>query len=278
MPKTIVVPLDGSELAERALAVARPLAARVGAGVVVLGCAWAADLAETRAYVDGFVGDGQGVPVEGEVIEDWAPPDAIRHAADARPDSLICMTTHGRGRLRWALVGSVAEQVLRDASAPVLMVGPRGAPCWDESARRVVVCADGSDVGPMSVRAACDWARLLDLELYITSVAHPLDVTAAGASEAVLEPLADIARAEGVPVHVQALRSSYAAGTLVDVAESPPATLMVMAAHGRKGVVRAALGSVTMAVLNVAPCPVLVVPPHLETPEAESGDEHGNES
>jgi nucleotide-binding universal stress UspA family protein len=79
----------------------------------------------------------------------------------------------------------------------------------------------------------------------------------------VLDPLTEIARAEGVTVHVESLRSSYAAGTLVDFAEDPPATLMVMASHARTGVARAALGSVTMGVLNVAPCPVLVVPPRV---------------
>lgn len=262
MLKTVVVPLDGSELAERALAVARPLAARLDADIVVLGCAWKTDLTETRTYVDGFATTSGDVTITSEVIEDWPPPDAILRAAASRPDSLVCMTTHGRGRLRWALVGSVAEHVLREAPAPILMVGPRGEPHWDEPARRIVVAVDGSDVGPMSVRAACDWARLLDLELYLTYVAHPLDIATATAPDTVFDPLVEIARDAGVPVHVQALRSSYAAGTLVDVADAPPATLMVMAAHGRKGVVRATLGSVTMGVLNVAPCPVLVVPPH----------------
>ena len=59
----------------------------------------------------------------------------------------------------------------------------------------------------------------------------------------------------------QLFRSSFIGGALADFAEEPAATLMVMAAHRHRGLARAALGSTTMAVLNVASCPVLVIPP-----------------
>jgi nucleotide-binding universal stress UspA family protein len=261
VPETLIVPLDGSPLAARALDPARPLAARLGAEVVIVGCAWSVNRQRTEEYLEGLAGDAGGVTVTSRLIEDQPPPAAILQAVRERPGSCLCMTTHGRGRLRWALVGSVAEQVIRDSPDPLLLVGPRAGPRWDESARRMVVCVDGSDAGPPTVDAAATWARVLDLELRLVFVSHPLDVPDAVHPETVLGPLAERVRAAGLPVHTEAVRSSYVAGTLVDVAESPPATMLVMAARGRAGIARAALGSVTMGVVNIAPCPVLVVPP-----------------
>lgn len=263
VPKTIVVPLDGSPLAEQAVRIATPLAHRLGANVVLVTSTSDGDAEASRSYLEGVVtlfGDNE---FERVVVADCRAADAIQQTASIRPASMVCMTTHGRGRLRWAVAGSVAEAVIRESSEPLLLVGPRGEPSWSLPTGRIVVCADGSIVGPAATREACEWAKALGLAISIVFVSHPLDVTDAVLPEAVFEPLEEIVRAEGVPVHKDLIRSSFVAGSLTDLADEPETTMLVMAAHRHSSVARVALGSVTMGVLNSASCPVLVIPPAL---------------
>ncbi len=261
VPTRIVVPLDGSTLAETAVRVAEPLARRLGAAVVLLSASPGADVPAARTYVDGVATLFGDTECEQVVLADAGAADAIQQTASARPGSIVCMTTHGRGRLRWAVAGSVAEEVIRESPEPLLLVGPRGGPTWSHPAGRIVVCADGTIAGTTATREACEWARALDLELAIVFVSHPLDVEDAVRPEAVFGSLEKIARDEGVPVQTLSVRSTFVAGALTDLADEPETTMLVMAAHRHSDVARVALGSVTMGVLNSASCPVLVIPP-----------------
>jgi len=72
-----------------------------------------------------FQADQAGLPpgaVRCEVAEGWSVPEEILKAAERERAALIVMATHGRTGLRRALAGSVAEEVLRHARAPVLIV------------------------------------------------------------------------------------------------------------------------------------------------------------
>jgi nucleotide-binding universal stress UspA family protein len=66
---------------------------------------------------------------------------------------------------------------------------------------------------------------------------------------------------EGVSASPVLLRNGYPAGAIVDLAEALPAALVAMTTHTRTGLTRFMVGSVTMGVLNSAPCPVLVTRP-----------------
>jgi nucleotide-binding universal stress UspA family protein len=142
----VLVPLDGSDLAERALDPAVGLARLTGASLHLLrvvdvarldgrGLAGAAleyaypaalldtEATDAGAYVDQVRGRlaarGLENRVEVEVRHGVAPREI---AARARPGDLIVMATHGRGGVaRWFL-GSVAEEVVRRAAVPVLLV------------------------------------------------------------------------------------------------------------------------------------------------------------
>jgi nucleotide-binding universal stress UspA family protein len=269
IPKTIVVPLDGSAFAQRALPVAVPLASRLGADLLLMSTPVEEDPDTVRRYLDAVAAFAANVPVEVCVVPDGDPAGAIGRVASEGPDRMVCMTTHGRGRFRWAALGSIAEAVVRDATRPVLLVGPHGVlPSPDGFTDHVVVCVDGSPSGPAALGPACEWAHALQGDLTLAYVAHPLDVQDAVHPEELLGPLEQRVRAEGIPLHTRIARGSYVVGALLDVAAEPPATLVVMAAHARTGIARVALGSVTMGVVNSALCPVLVVPPDFgATPE-----------
>jgi len=152
MYKDILVPLDGSKLAETVLPhveamvkaykpnsvtflrVVEPLRIPVseGDGVVSVDESRQVEseqLVETKKYLDGVIGGihWAGVTVKGEVL----PPTgniagSITQYADNNKTDLIVITTHGRtGMLRW-FMGSVAEMVARSANQPVLMVRVHG--------------------------------------------------------------------------------------------------------------------------------------------------------
>jgi nucleotide-binding universal stress UspA family protein len=259
--RTIIVPLDGSDLAERALPVATTLAGKVGAGLLLVSAPWDSDRDLVRRYLDTVAGRVGVDDVEVRATEDRRPADSIVAALNEGADRVVCMTTHGRGRFRWSVVGSVAEEVLQHSDGPTVLVGRRSRADAVGSDGPVLVGVDGSPVSAEVVPVACEWAQALGRAVTVAFVSHPLDVEDAVHPDAVVGPAADLVRAAGLPVETKLVRSSFPAGALADLAEDSSAALIAMTTHARSGLSRVTLGSVTMGVLNEAPCPVLAVHP-----------------
>ena len=146
MFKKILIPLDGSELAERALEPAIHIAEKFGGNVILLRVAtpetvlvglagltpqpyevYDADLRrdqeEAEAYLNGIETQWAAakIPIRTEVIS-GTPPEMIVEAAQAAGVDLVVMSTHGRSGLSRLIYGSVAEAVLRGARVPVLLI------------------------------------------------------------------------------------------------------------------------------------------------------------
>jgi nucleotide-binding universal stress UspA family protein len=258
-PRTLVLPLDGSAFAERALPLAAQLAQRLGAGLLLVSARWDPHPDTVREYLDRVATWADVGPVDIFITDDRRPADAIANAAASGPDRIVCMSTHGRGRFRWAVVGSVAEGVLRTQRDPILLVG-RSCLLDLPAGRRMVVCVDGSPVSEQVVGPAGAWAAALGLGVTLAFVGHPLDVEDAQRPGAVLEGPAGKLRRAGVEVEAEFLRSGYPAGAIADLAADLESPVIAMTTHARSGVPRVTLGSVTTAVTNTAPCPVLAVP------------------
>ncbi len=165
------------------------------------------------------------------------------------------------------MLHSVSEQVLRRAPAPVLAVGPRTVvappPRLD-----AIVCCIGEDVAlarPL-LPVVAEWSRLLGCEpalLQVTAsgAAHPQ--SDASADRATLENVTRLARelwAQGVKATWETVPDADPAFGILRFASDLPGAVVVMASHGRTGLRRAALGSVTLDVLARSSQPVLVVP------------------
>ena len=143
----ILVPLDGSELAERALRPAFEMAEKFSSAVVLLrvvgpeevpvvalpgmgGLYYDLQQADDRRAHEEATGYlysqrtqwlGLVQSVQTEVIVGF-PAEAILEVAQAKPIDLIVMSTHGRSGLSRLLYGSVAEGVLHGAQVPVLLI------------------------------------------------------------------------------------------------------------------------------------------------------------
>jgi nucleotide-binding universal stress UspA family protein len=255
--ETIVVPLDGSELAERALPIAARLARPVHGRLVLLACATDHRAAALRTYLSDLASDVTDVPVDTAVIAEHEVADTIVEFAEAH-DAWICMTSHGRGGLRWAVLGSVAERVVAGARQPVLLVGPHCLPDWVPGPGPVLVAHDGSHLGNVLLDAACDWARRLETTLLLTTVIHPLDAEDAERPAALFADPEERIRSRGCTVDHLVVQRHFPAGVLADLAVDRKAPLVVMGSHGRRGLERFLLGSTTMALLDLVPCPVVV--------------------
>jgi nucleotide-binding universal stress UspA family protein len=141
--RTILVPLDGSPLAERALPEAVELARQRGARLLLLRAAEAhvplgADptqaqvrvVQEAEAYLASVKAQlaATGIPDVETSVWYGPPASAIVEAARLRGADLIVMTTHGRSGLGRLILGSVAESVLRGTTTPILLLRVPEAP------------------------------------------------------------------------------------------------------------------------------------------------------
>lgn len=259
----VLVPLDGSPAAERALAPALELVRRTGVPLRVISRTLPGEEESLAGYLAGVADRFAAVTdVETELVEHEAIPEAIREATV--PGSLVCMSSHGRGGVPRALLGSVTEALLRTITEPALVVGPH-VPAGVALAGRIVACIDGSDESHRTIAPAQEWSAALGLPLWLMEVGDPTVMPADWATESDAHEsghLAALADRVGTVAAWDVLHSRDPAGALVEMAASPatPTALLVMATHGRTGWERLRLGSVTTATVHGATVPVLVVP------------------
>jgi nucleotide-binding universal stress UspA family protein len=295
MPRTIVVPLDGSALAERALAYATSLVTgRDGRLVLVRSTAPPAvpsrgaltlsvSPEQARADLDAVAERlrAQGFGVVTRLSPDTAAPAILAAAAAERAD-LIVMATHGRGGLRRWLQGSVADTVLQQARVPVLLVPAAAARRWPpESALRVVVPLDGSALAETALDQLDgligDHPAVIFLVGVIETAPGMLrngpDVADVDAAPLVGEAHGYLGRAaERLARPHRRVQTAVLLGdpavAIVGLAREHAAHLIIMATHGRGGLSRFLLGSVATVVLERTSTPLLLVRPAVALADA----------
>lgn len=261
MVQRLIVPLDGSEHATRALAVALELRRRTDARVVVVRSAHPADLDAARSETDAQLRaaglDDPGHEVEVVVDVDRGAVGAIATVAGGEPGTLVCMSTHGRGGIGRAVLGSVAEEALVDAAVPFALIGPHHrAGALDGP---VVLAIDGSLRSEVVAPLAAEWSTRLGAPLWVVSVIDPRDAAAARAALGgdhvdegahVHRVAAHLADELGRDVDWEVLHDDDPASALVRFADERGARIVVMATHGRTGLARVTMGSVTARVVH----------------------------
>ncbi len=265
--RRVVVPLDGSSVAAAAIAPAGKIADALEATLVLMTAEpmilWHEQLNQARAYLAEQATQTGYSPVETLIVEDEARQQAIADQARAA-DSVVCIATHGRGGVGQAVLGSTAEAVVRASTRPIVLVGPRVNQDPPEVRNgNLVVAIDGSDASKVILPAAADWAHALGMRPWAVEVFAPPtgtaaepDPTAEGA--AVHHAAAVLGDQDGRGAQWEVLHGSDPAEVLVDFVNRLPAAFVAMGTHGRTGLARVALGSVTMRVVRDSTCPVLV--------------------
>jgi nucleotide-binding universal stress UspA family protein len=290
MLSTILVPLDGSPLAEQALPYAQALARRAGSKIVLVRAAQTTTLLDVDA-ADAQVGvishaehdlnavaarlGAEGIAAEAHVSYD-APAPAILDLARRQQAGLIVMSTHGRSGLGRMVYGSVADDVLRHAEVPVLLVPATVDHPWPaDRPLTILVPLDGSALAEEALSSAEIVAGLLGARLRLLRVVEPPTYPLYGDGYVYIpfDQDAEIADARAyVDGHAERLA---AAGTEVEseVAVGAPSTVVAriagehrvdviaMATHGRGGLARLVLGSVATGTLQRAHAPLLLTRP-----------------
>jgi nucleotide-binding universal stress UspA family protein len=290
MLATIVVPLDGSDFAARAIPYATTLARSADAQLILArvlphrspGSAideLAGIQANMNLDAEAIRADGlQAEPVVRRIqpvqAEDVAR--AITELADERRAELIVMSTHGRSGIgRW-LYGSVADSVLRQSAIPVLLVPPHAErPLPTDRQLRLLVPLDGSELAEEAIETTERLAGSLNAELLLLSIVEPPPYPLYGdgytyipfdqdvelrSSRQYLQSQVDRLQARGIKVSARATTGSPSS-IVAQVARDAEVDAVMMATHGRSGLARLVLGSVATAVLQQVNVPVLLVRP-----------------
>jgi nucleotide-binding universal stress UspA family protein len=239
------------------LPVATNLADRIGADVEIVTTCWEGREQEAEQYLASLLPQFGRDEVAADIIVFDSAAAAILRAASDLADATVCMTSHGRNGFRWAMLGSVAEKVVRESATPVVLVGRHARPVPTD-ATEVLLCWDRAPTSLSIVRATCAWAQALDVGVHFVRVAHPLDLDPNEHHDDALEQAVDLVRGHGVAVGRSVLDGAHFSGRIADFAATRNSAMVAMASHTRTGLERVGLGSVTMGVVGCAPCPVLV--------------------
>jgi nucleotide-binding universal stress UspA family protein len=259
MIKTVVVPLDGSRRSQTALQPAAWLARRSGADIRLLTTSFSADTSAEESFLERCAQQLPDDAVRTEVVHRTFPYHGIIEAAEAEPDAILCMSTRGRTGLGLLLLGSVADEVIRQTTAPVVLIGPDCRPI-DADATDLVVCIDDASESTSIAPLAAAWAVALGLHARILTVIGPDTVERSERISLLRSAAARTLKEAGVPTSLEFVKSEEIGRGIVEAATDRPAALIVMCTHSRVGWRSQALGPVTTEVVRTSPCPVLVRP------------------
>ena len=304
MYEKILVPLDGSELAEVALPFAEELAGRLGSKVTLVHVIESVDdphLPMHKTYLQKMVETagreakthlekpgGKTIKIDSATLVGHHPAEAILNYADKEGIGLIIMSTHGHsGIKRWAL-GSVADKLVRAARQPIALIRCGGSICTQlrENGKltKALVPLDGSKGSEAIIPYIEELASKLKAEVHLLHLWAPdyytiteqrlarMQSSKASAEDYIGQMSAKL-KQKGIAAEsdFRALDSGTEADEIIKVAGEINADIVAMSTHGRSGVSRWAMGSVAEKIIHAGSTPVLLV----RAPKAERERKHG---
>lgn len=179
--RTILVPLDGSRFADGALPTARALAKRFGATVhtVTVGIS-DFEVDRMRAEAAAALGCAVDDP-RVHVVVDTNVAAGVHWCASQLESCVVCLSTHGRGRVSGSVIGSTARDIIEGSGYPVVVAGPLVVHPDPEDRTatpplevdHLVACVDGTHESELGLPVAAAWADALGMKFTIVTVAEP---------------------------------------------------------------------------------------------------------
>lgn len=292
MYSSILVPLDGSEVAASVLPYVTNLAQRLQARVTLLTVV-APARSTARDGEAGALADAQdrgrrlarhladaGIEADTLVVPGQPAERIVTQAQEGRFD-IIAIGTRGHSGIRRGLLGSVTDEVVRTSPVPVLVLSPgaveRSAQD-DYELSSVTVPLDGSELAESVLPYAEGLAQQVSLEMHLLRIVSigPL-ITAGGMHSAYVDtaPIEeDLVREATAYLNKVAQRLTergltasctvekrYAALAIADHLRDMPCNLVAICTRGRSGLGRMIIGSVADSIIRSASVPVLVITP-----------------
>jgi len=293
----MLIPLDGSKTAEKVLPYARFVAGALKLPVELLAVVDIVEMAthitaarashldtviedsvrNSEQYLRGVAGTFPG-GTKCTVVKGKAEQVIIETAA-ADKGMIITMATHGRSGINRWLLGSIAEKVLRGTTNPLLLVRATEEAKAETvaSLKSIVVPLDGSELAESVLPLVAELAKTLKLAVVlfraynIPSSAYAGDegyyainydeMLTAMRDEAVdyLEKKTEAVKKMGIANVSSVAKEGFAADEIISLSRQSPDNLIAMSTHGRSGVKRWVLGSVTETIVRHSADPVLVI-------------------
>jgi nucleotide-binding universal stress UspA family protein len=296
MFKHILVPLDGSKLAEAALPVAASLARTLKASVTLLHVieSDAPEQVHSERHLtapgeaEAYLAETASRAIEEGIKIEWhvhtaavnnVPASLVEHAEELKPD-LMVMCSHGGGRMRDVFFGNIAQQVISRGVIPVLMLHPEKPSDEPFQLKKILVPLDDESIHDQSLPYARDLAGRYQAEIYLltviptlgtlageeaaagsllpTTTIAMLDIEEETAKEHLQTHLDELSQA-GFDVNAEVARGDPAA-TITETANRTEADLIILSTHRRAGLDAFWAGSVTPKVARSSKIPLLLIP------------------
>ena len=293
----ILVPLDGSAVAEQVLPYVRTLAGGLKIPVELMGVV---DMAELDSHISGEKGRYLDTLMEDSVrrcgeylkgvaqtfphasvsfaVEEGRAAEVIIAKAVADKETLITMATHGRSGINRWLLGSVAEKVLRGSANPLLLVRAKAEAKAEGEAtlKSIVVPLDGSGVAESVLPTVLEIAKKLNIEIVLFRACNvPYSVFGGvrdhfaivdellgaikGEARDYLEKQIEELKKQGANKVSYVLEQGTSADQIISLGRKTPDNLIAMCTHGWSGVKGWVLGSITETVVRHSGDPVLII-------------------
>lgn len=275
----VLVPLDGSSVAENALPLAACVARALDRPVRLIhvvneqeGVWTNADVERAREIFRNYgmeVAKRHGIEIDESRIDvDYGSPPA-RILEAARNAAAVVIATHGRGGFRSDIIGSVADKVIRGAEVPTFVAPGVSTPRAPGGATRpVLIALDGSDAAAAGLEYGRDFAEAIGaprvlLQAYSLPPAVGVEFAyyPGNYAETLAEGARDYLAKVALPGEEQLVAFSEASHAIIEAARQLDAALVVMASTGKGFAKRITLGSTTDRVVHALSIPLLIVPP-----------------
>lgn len=277
--RKILVAYDGSPSAQNALSLASQLAREDKSWIKVLAVVppyqGDLELIGVSDIKEAITGPGQQLLAEARQLADregvhiltnleqGEPYEQIVHVAEEENCDLIVMGRRGKSKMERALIGSVTARVIGHTNKDVLVIPETSKLSWEN----ILLATDGSTCCDNALARALEIAQERKVKLSAVSVVYTNDEFYAVGQDVMKElyqeadKVLDKVRNWAGDLGVQAelfVRDGEPHQAITAMAAEISASLIVMGSHGRKGLTRLLMGSVTERVIGYADCPVLV--------------------
>jgi nucleotide-binding universal stress UspA family protein len=287
MYRKMLVPLDGSEIAETVLPYAKEFAGRLGLEVVLLhvyGQAEDESIPMHRGYIERTVeifkrqseevqqrvdNKSKTVKMHGELVAGQPAEEILRYADENNVD-LILMATRGRSGIKRWILGNVSDRVVRAAKQPVILIRATGTPPdvrGEEILKKVIVTLDGSLESESVIPHVKQLLPKLSTDVILLHIAQPYHVYATGEvaaripyteeemkqvkanAESYLKKVVSRLKGKSITIKTE-VRVGAAADEIIKFADETTGSIVAMTTHGRSGITRWAFGSISGRVLQ----------------------------
>ncbi len=296
MFKHLLVPLDGSTLAETALPEAAYLSQALNASVTLIHIIernapkeihsdrHLTDSDEAFSYLEDIAGksfpDKRSVKTHVHTTQESnVARSIVEHALEFIPD-LVILCSHGRGGMRDVITGSIAQQVIAFGETPVLLIRPGEKPFPSIPIQKILIPLDGNAEHEQGIAVAVGLAQSLQASLHLlTAVPTPqtlrgeqaatgrllpgataamLDLAEQGAEEYLRRQMDQLKDVQ-IQLSAEVARGDPAA-VIVDAANHLNANLIILGTHGKTGTDAFWSGSTTPKIPGRTRIPLLLVP------------------